>query len=69
MLLGHRGTAPGQDFIGIKRLPKQFPAPGGIPSHASPECHGSILEGGELGYSLNPAFEAAFIIRIILLPA
>src|SRR3989304_1655589 len=24
--------------------------PGGTPSHASPECPGSIHEGGELGY-------------------
>jgi xylulose-5-phosphate/fructose-6-phosphate phosphoketolase len=49
-----------QDFSGIKRLFKQFSAPGGIPSHASPECPGSIHEGGELGYSLSHAFGAAF---------
>jgi xylulose-5-phosphate/fructose-6-phosphate phosphoketolase len=38
----------------------QFSFPGGIPSHASPECPGSIHEGGELGYSLSHAFGAAF---------
>jgi xylulose-5-phosphate/fructose-6-phosphate phosphoketolase len=31
-----------------------------IPSHASPECPGSIHEGGELGYSLSDAFGAVF---------
>jgi xylulose-5-phosphate/fructose-6-phosphate phosphoketolase len=39
---------------------KQFSFPGGIPSHASPECPGSIHEGGELGYSLSHAFGAVF---------
>ncbi|HWR91550.1 MAG TPA: phosphoketolase family protein, partial [Desulfobacterales bacterium] len=34
--------------------------PGGIPSHASPECPGSIHEGGELGYSLSHSFGAVF---------
>ena len=38
----------------------QFSFPGGIPSHASPECPGSIHEGGELGYSLSHAFGAVF---------
>ena len=37
-----------------------FRFPGGIPSHASPECPGSIHEGGELGYSLSHAFGAVF---------
>jgi xylulose-5-phosphate/fructose-6-phosphate phosphoketolase len=110
MLLGHWGTAPGQNFIyahlnrvikqfdldmiyisgpghggqvvvsntylegsyseiypnisedeaGLEKLFKQFSFPGGIPSHASPECPGSIHEGGELGYSLSHAFGAAF---------
>ena len=105
MLLGHWGTAPGQNFIyahlnrlikaheldmiyisgpghggpalvantylegtyselypevsrdeaGLKRLFTQFSFPGGIPSHVSPECPGSIHEGGELGYSLSHA--------------
>jgi xylulose-5-phosphate/fructose-6-phosphate phosphoketolase len=110
MLLGHWGTAPGQNFIyvhlnrvikkydldmiyvsgpghggpavvgntylegtysevypgisrdeaGLKKLFTQFSFPGGIPSHASPECPGSIHEGGELGYSLSHAFGAVF---------
>ena len=49
-----------QDEIGIQRLFKQFSYPGGIPSHVSPECPGSIHEGGELGYSLSHAHGAAF---------
>src|SRR5579871_4151354 len=48
------------DTDGLKRLFKQFPFPGGIPSHVSPECPGSIHEGGELGYSLSHAFGAVF---------
>ncbi len=49
-----------QDTIGLQKLFKQFSFPGGIPSHASPECPGSIHEGGELGYSLSHAFGAVF---------
>ncbi len=49
-----------QDEAGMKRLFTQFSFPGGIPSHVSPECPGSIHEGGELGYSLSHAFGAAF---------
>ncbi len=49
-----------QDEEGLKNLFKQFSFPGGIPSHVSPECPGSIHEGGELGYSLSHAFGAAF---------
>ena len=49
-----------RDEAGMKRLFKQFSFPGGIPSHASPECPGSIHEGGELGYSLSHSFGAAF---------
>ena len=49
-----------QDEAGLRRLFKQFSFPGGIPSHASPECPGSIHEGGELGYSLSHAFGAVF---------
>jgi xylulose-5-phosphate/fructose-6-phosphate phosphoketolase len=48
------------DEAGLKRLFKQFSFPGGIPSHVSPECPGSIHEGGELGYSLSHAFGAVF---------
>jgi xylulose-5-phosphate/fructose-6-phosphate phosphoketolase len=49
-----------QDEAGLRRLFTQFSFPGGIPSHVSPECPGSIHEGGELGYSLSHAFGAAF---------
>ena len=50
----------GRDEAGLKRLFTQFSFPGGIPSHASAECPGSIHEGGELGYSLSHAFGAVF---------
>ena len=49
-----------QDEAGLRKLFRQFSFPGGIPSHASPECPGSIHEGGELGYSLSHSFGAAF---------
>ena len=49
-----------QDERGLQKLFKQFSFPGGIPSHASPECPGSIHEGGELGYSLSHSFGAVF---------
>jgi xylulose-5-phosphate/fructose-6-phosphate phosphoketolase len=49
-----------QNEAGLQKLFLQFSFPGGIPSHASPECPGSIHEGGELGYSLSHAFGAAF---------
>ena len=48
------------DESGLKKLFTQFSFPGGIPSHVSPECPGSIHEGGELGYSLSHAFGAVF---------
>ncbi len=47
-----------QDEEGLRKLFIQFSFPGGIPSHASPECPGSIHEGGELGYSLSHSFGA-----------
>jgi xylulose-5-phosphate/fructose-6-phosphate phosphoketolase len=47
-----------QDEAGLRNLFIQFSFPGGIPSHASPECPGSIHEGGELGYSLSHSFGA-----------
>jgi xylulose-5-phosphate/fructose-6-phosphate phosphoketolase len=53
-------SAVGEDEAGLKRLCTQFSFPGGIPSHASAECPGSIHEGGELGYSLSHAFGAVF---------
>ena len=49
-----------QDEAGLTKLFTRFSFPGGIPSHVSPECPGSIHEGGELGYSLSHAFGAAF---------
>ena len=49
-----------RDEAGLRKLFLQFSFPGGIPSHASPECPGSIHEGGELGYSLSHSFGAAF---------
>jgi xylulose-5-phosphate/fructose-6-phosphate phosphoketolase len=49
-----------QNGEGLKKLFKQFSFPGGIPSHVSPECPGSMHEGGELGYSLSHAFGAVF---------
>ncbi len=49
-----------RDEAGMKKLFKQFSFPGGIPSHVSPECPGSMHEGGELGYSLSHAFGAVF---------
>ncbi len=49
-----------RDEAGLRKLFLQFSFPGGIPSHASPECPGSIHEGGELGYSLSHSFGAVF---------
>ena len=49
-----------RDESGLQKLFLQFSFPGGIPSHASTECPGSIHEGGELGYSLSHAFGAVF---------
>ncbi len=49
-----------RDEAGLQKFFLQFSFPGGIPSHASPECPGSIHEGGELGYSLSHAFGAVF---------
>jgi xylulose-5-phosphate/fructose-6-phosphate phosphoketolase len=49
-----------ENEAGLKRLFTQFSFPGGIPSHASAECPGSIHEGGELGYSMSHAFGAVF---------
>src|SRR6202035_71864 len=47
------------DAAGLRKLFMQFSFPGGIPSHVSPECPGSIHEGGELGYSIAHAYGAA----------
>ncbi|MFN8169222.1 MAG: phosphoketolase family protein [Candidatus Nanopelagicales bacterium] len=48
----------GLDEEGMRRLFRQFSAPGGIPSHVSVTTPGSIHEGGELGYVLVHAFGA-----------
>jgi xylulose-5-phosphate/fructose-6-phosphate phosphoketolase len=47
-----------RDREGMRRLFRQFSAPGGIPSHVSVTTPGSIHEGGELGYALVHAFGA-----------
>jgi len=49
-----------RDEEGMCKLFRQFSYPGGIPRHVSPECPGSIHEGGELGYSLSHSFGAVF---------
>lgn len=49
-----------EDENGMQKLFKQFSFPGGVGSHVTPECPGSIHEGGELGYSLSHAFGAVF---------
>jgi xylulose-5-phosphate/fructose-6-phosphate phosphoketolase len=49
-----------QDTAGMRRLFRQFSAPGGVPSHVSVPTPGSIHEGGELGYVLMHAFGAVF---------
>src|ERR1700726_1302756 len=49
-----------QDEAGLRKLFLQFSFPGGIPSHASAECPGSIHEGGQVGYSLSHSFGAVF---------
>jgi xylulose-5-phosphate/fructose-6-phosphate phosphoketolase len=51
-----KGLTP--DLAGLRKLFRQFSAPGGIPSHCSPDVPGSIHEGGELGYVLTHAFGA-----------
>src|SRR3989440_1880122 len=48
------------DEPGLRKLFRQFPFPGGVPSHNAPETPGSIHEGGELGYALLHAYGAAF---------
>lgn len=46
------------DEKGTSELIKMFSWPGGFPSHTNPGTPGSILEGGELGYSLSTAYGA-----------
>src|SRR5438132_6324885 len=49
-----------EDAEGLREFLKEFSFPGGLGSHCTPEIPGSINEGGELGYSISPAFGAAF---------
>jgi xylulose-5-phosphate/fructose-6-phosphate phosphoketolase len=47
-----------RDYKGLGRMMKDFSWPYKLPSHVTPAVPGSILEGGELGYSLSTAFGA-----------
>lgn len=47
-----------RDAKGMGAIIKNFSWPGGLPSHVTPTTPGSILEGGELGYSLATAYGA-----------
>ncbi|KAI9147812.1 putative phosphoketolase [Paramyrothecium foliicola] len=49
-----------QDIEGLQKFFKYFSFPGGTGSHATPEVPGSILEGGELGYSISRAFGSVY---------
>lgn len=40
---------------GLEEVVRNFSAPYGYPSHLNPEAPGTIIEGGELGYSLSVA--------------
>lgn len=55
-----------RDEKGMGRLMKGFSWPYKFPSHVTPDVPGSILEGGELGYSLSTAFGAAMDNRDLL---
>ncbi len=46
------------DKKGTSKLIKMFSWPKGFPSHTNPGTPGTILEGGELGYSLSTAYGA-----------
>lgn len=41
---------------GLREICEKFSAPYGYPSHANPAAPGTILEGGELGYSLSVSY-------------
>lgn len=45
-----------RDGKGTAEFIRNFSWPGGFPSHLNPGTPGSILEGGELGYSLSTAY-------------
>lgn len=49
-----------RDNEGTGKFIKMFSWPGGFPSHCNPGTPGTILEGGELGYSLSTSFGAVF---------
>lgn len=54
---------------GMGNIIKDFSWPhSGFPSHVTPGVPGSILEGGELGYSLATAFGAAFDNPNLIVP-
>src|SRR5258708_33790541 len=46
-----------RDEKGIGYISKMFAWPYGFSSHCTPETPGTLLEGGELGYSLASAYE------------
>lgn len=46
------------DERGLEYISRNFSWPYGFPSHSNPGAPGSILEGGELGYSLSTAYGA-----------
>ena len=48
------------DEQGLATFMRDYAAPGGMPSNATPVLPGSIHTGGELGYTLSHAFGAAF---------
>ncbi|PJC36512.1 phosphoketolase [Candidatus Peregrinibacteria bacterium CG_4_9_14_0_2_um_filter_53_11] len=58
--LGEYYPAYRRDAKGMGSLIHDFSWPGMLPSHVCPNVPGSILEGGELGYSLSTAYGAAF---------
>ncbi len=50
-----------RDYRGMGKIIKDFSWPYSyFPSHVTPSVPGSILEGGELGYSLSTAFGSVF---------
>lgn len=53
---------------GLEYVIKSFSWPKGFPSHIYPGIPGSILEGGELGYSLGVSFGAVFDNPNLLVP-
>lgn len=56
--LGKYYKEAARDMKGISYMSKMFAWPYGFSSHATPETPGTILEGGELGYSLATSYGA-----------